>query len=59
MKNKEVKDMMANLYLDGYGSNGPPFAVPDVADPQPRDGSTATGVGPRPGDGAAGAGSGT
>jgi hypothetical protein len=30
MENKELEDKMANLYLDGYGPDGPLVAVPGV-----------------------------
>jgi hypothetical protein len=44
MENKELKDKMANLYLDGYGPDGPPVVVFGVAYPQPRDGAAAGGA---------------
>jgi hypothetical protein len=28
MKNKELEEKMMNLYLDGYGPDGPP--IPDI-----------------------------
>jgi hypothetical protein len=56
MENKELKDKMANLYLDGYGAD----IVPGVdVDPQPGDGADCAGGEPGGGPAGAGRGSGT